>query len=103
MKVPKFAGDPHEWLNFSASFFATIHRASEDNVYRLTMLRESLSPKVRQTVEQYLYNPLGPLGVGFSMGPHRSEWISWPVLFALFRPVGTVDLWCFPYAQLAQG
>ena len=57
MKVPKFAGDPRDWLNFSASFFASIHRASDDNVYRLSMLRESLSPKVRQTVEQYLYNP----------------------------------------------
>jgi hypothetical protein len=55
MKVPTFTGDPGEWPKFAASF-ATIHHSSDDDNYRMAMLRESLSPKVRQVIEPYLSN-----------------------------------------------
>ena len=52
-KVPTFTGDPSEWPKFAASL-ATIHQSSDDDNYRMAVLRQSLSPKVRQVMEPYL-------------------------------------------------
>jgi Protein of unknown function (DUF1759) len=54
--VPTFAGDPREWLFFADFYFKTIHHTSDGDFYRLTKLRELLSPEVRQLTDRYLPN-----------------------------------------------
>ena len=57
MEVPKFLGDPMEWLNFAAAFNTLVHQNSDDNAYRMAMLQQSLSPSVRKSIAMYLTDP----------------------------------------------
>jgi Protein of unknown function (DUF1759) len=57
MELPKFYGDPREWLKFAAAFNTLVHSNSNDNAYRMAMLQQSLSPSVQQSIATYLVDP----------------------------------------------
>jgi len=57
IRLPMFSGDPKTWLTFAASFYTLVHQHSTDNSYRLTTLRESLSPIVQKCLGSLLLDP----------------------------------------------
>ena len=57
LEVPKFDGDPRNWLEFISSFKTLIHDVVPTNAQRLAHLKKYLDPKVRASIGKILNDP----------------------------------------------
>jgi hypothetical protein len=57
LEVPKFDGNPRNWLEFISSFKTLIHDVVPSNAQRLAHLKNYLDPKVRMSIGKILNDP----------------------------------------------
>lgn len=56
-QIQPFDGNPMNWPLFSNVFQTSVHNVLEHDSDRLTLLKELLTPRVRQTIARFLFNP----------------------------------------------
>ena len=57
VKITPFDGNPINWQMFIANYMSLVHNSLSDDAVRLAMLREYLSPDVRESISETLYDP----------------------------------------------
>ena len=56
-QIQPIDGNPMNWALFSNVFQTFVHNVLEHDSDRLTILKELLTPRVRQTIARFLFNP----------------------------------------------
>ena len=56
-QIQPFDGNPINWPLFSNVFQTSVHNVLEHDSDQLTILKELLTPSVRQTIARFLFNP----------------------------------------------